>query len=781
MSENTPEKERNVQKEKIYTYAIRGVWIAFVAFLIIFPLYIYSVSINLFGLFGEMPDPSAIENPENDLSSELYSADGVLMGKYYLHENRSPAAYEELSPNLVNALIATEDIRFTEHSGIDLKSMLRVFFGVITFNPQGGGSTLSQQTAKNLFNTRRSDDDISDGHLLGISYVSDILIQKTKEWILAIRLERLYTKKEIIAMYLNTAEFGSNSFGIKVAAKTFFNKFPHDLNVEEAATLVGLLKAITYYNPHRNPENSQRRRNVVINQMLKNDFVSRNEYDSLTALPIALEYKVESHNEGPATYFRSFIQRFLLKWSDEHGYDLYEDGLRIYTTIDSRMQEHAEFAMATHMKYLQKVFDEHWKGHGDPWRDEKGRVLLNFIPNLAKRSTRYRSLERKYGKDSDSIDIVMNTPVEMKVFSWEGEVDTVMSPIDSIKYDQHFLHSGFMSMNPHNGHIKAWVGGINHEYFKYDHVMQGKRQPGSTFKPFVYAAAIDNGYSPCFEVLDAPISYPVIANGEETVYQPQNYEGRFSGKRMTIRRAMASSTNSITVFMMDKIGPATVVDYAHRLGIESPLDPVLALSLGGGGDVSVYEIVGAYSAFANQGTWTEPIFLSRIEDKNGNILQEFTPETREALSEETAYLMLHMLRGTVEEDVGTARGLPLELKENNEIGAKTGTTSNFSDGWFMGVTKDLVSGVWVGGDNRSIHFRTGEMGQGARLALPIWREYMKQVYADERLDIEKGPFQKPRRPLSVEIDCDIYGDGNIEEADSLLTEQPEKISEDDIF
>ena len=778
MSENTSEI---AQKTKIYTYLVKGIWIAFAAFLVLFPAYIYSVSTDLFGLFGGMPSLRAIENPESELSSELYSADGVLMGKYY-RENRSNVTYEELSPNLVNALLATEDIRFTQHSGIDLKSMLRVAFGIVTFNTKGGGSTLSQQTAKNLFKTRRSDSEISGGHLLGISYVSDILIQKTKEWILAIRLERLYTKKEIIALYLNTAEFGSNSYGVKVAAKTFFNKHPHDLTIEESAILVGLLKAVTYYNPHSNPENSRRRRNVVINQMYKNDFVSQHEYDSLTSLPIALEYKVDSHNEGPATYFRMAIRSFLLNWADEHGYDLFEDGLRIYTTLDSRMQEHAEFAVTSHMKYLQKVFDEHWKGRGEPWRDEKGRVLLNFIPNLAKRSDRYRSLERKYGKEADSIDIIMNTPVPMKVFSWEGEIDTVMSPIDSIKYNQHFLHTGFMSMDPHNGHIKAWVGGINHEYFQYDHVMHGKRQPGSTFKPFVYAAAIDNGYSPCFEVVDAPISYPVIMNGQEAVYQPQNAEGKFSGERMTIRRAMASSTNSITVFMMDKIGPATVVDYARRLGINSHLDPVLALALGGGGDVSVYEMVGAYSAFANQGTWTEPIFITRIEDKNGNILQEFTPETREALSEETAYIMLHMLKGAVEEDVGTARGLPYELKENNEIGAKTGTTSNFSDGWFMGVTKDLVSGAWVGGDNRSIHFRTIEMGQGARMAMPIWREYMKLVYADERLEIEKGPFEKPRRRLSVELDCNMYGEGRFDEADSLLTEQPvERISEDDIF
>jgi len=789
MSETTSKQQgQGNGREKLFKWIVRGVWIAFFAFLIGFPLYIYTVSEDFLGLYGGLPSLEALENPESDLSSELYSSDNILLGKYY-RENRSPVTYEELSPNLVNALIATEDIRFSEHSGIDLIGLTRVGWGVIKYtltfgasDLEGGGSTLSQQTAKNLYKTRTGE---MEGPLMKIPGLR-MLIIKTKEWLVAVKLEKYYTKKEILAMYLNTAEFSSNSFGIKVAAKTFFNKHPHDLTVEESATIVGMLKAATYYNPARNPENSTRRRNVVMNQMRKNGFLEDSEYDSLTALPMALDYKVESHNEGLATYFRSVVQNWLLRWSREHGYDLYEDGLRIYTTIDSRMQEHAEKAVEKHMKYQQALFKKHWEGRGEPWRDEDGKVLKGFIPMLAKRTERYRSLEKKYGRGHDSIDVVMNTPVDMTVFSWNSEnleIDTTMSPIDSIKYMQHFLHAGFMSMDPHNGHIKAWVGGINHKHFKYDHVMQGKRQPGSTFKPFVYAAAIDNGYSPCYEVVDAPVTFSVYTDGEEDTWTPKNAEGTYSGERMTIRQAMAQSKNSITAFVMKRIGPETVVEYAQRLGINGNIEAVPSLALGGGGDVSVYEMVGAYSAFVNHGTWTEPVFITRIEDKDGNTIYENPVNTREALSEETAYLMLYMLRGATEEEGGTGRGIPREIREGNEVGAKTGTTSNYSDGWFMGVTKNLVSGVWVGGDNRSVHFSTLALGQGARMAMPIWTEYMKNVYADERLDIKKGAFERPAGGLSIEIDCNKYESDILgEEPDSLMVDEPvEQLDEESIF
>jgi penicillin-binding protein 1A len=787
MSTENKQHQAGEGRSRLYTWIVRGLWAAFGAFIIIFPLYVLSVSNDFLGLYGGLPSLEALENPESDLSSELYAADNVLLGKYY-RENRSPVAYEELSPNLVNALIATEDIRFSEHSGIDLIGLTRVAWGVfkyvVTFGNsdlEGGGSTISQQTAKNLYKTRSGK---NEGLLMKIPGLR-MLIIKTKEWIVAVQLEKYYTKKEILAMYLNTAEFSSNSYGIKVAAKTFFNKHPSDLTVEESATIVGMLKASTYYNPARNPENSRRRRNVVIGQMRKYGSLTEDEYDSLTKLPIELDFKVDSHTEGPATYFRSVIRGWLLEWADEHGYDLFEDGLRIYTTIDSRMQEHAEAAVKSHMKYQQALFFDHWKNRGAPWRDEEGDVLENFIPMLAKRSDRYRSLERRYGKGHDSIDIVMNTPVKMKVFSWENEdyeKDTLLSPIDSIKYMQHFLHAGFMSMDPHNGHVKAWVGGINYKYFKYDHVMQGKRQPGSTFKPFVYAAAIDNGYSPCYEVVDAPVTFNVISDGEESTWTPKNAEGEYSGNQMTIRQAMARSKNSITAFIMKRLGPSTVVDYAQRLGINSNIEAVPSLALGGGGDVSVYEMVGAYSTFANHGTWTEPVFITRIEDKDGNTVYEHPVNTREALSEETAYLMLYMLRGATEEDGGTGRGIPRELRENNEIGAKTGTTSNYSDGWFMGVTKDLVSGAWVGGDNRSVHFSTLALGQGARMAMPIWVEYMKRIYEDDRLDYEKGSFERPATGINIEMDCGKYSPELYEESDSLMVEQEvEEIDEESIF
>lgn len=784
-----PEQEAQKQtkdRSKLFTIIARGLWIVFIAFFILFPLYIFTVRTDFLGLYGGLPSLKALENPKNDLSSELYSADNVLLGKYY-RENRSPVTYEDLSPNLVNALIATEDIRFTEHSGIDFQSMSRVAWGVIKYiltfgmsDLEGGGSTLSQQTAKNLYSIRTGE---HEGPLMKIPGLR-MLIIKTKEWIVAVQLEKFYTKKEILAMYLNTSEFSSNSYGIKVAASTFFNKPTYDLTVEESATLVGMLKAPTFYNPARNPERSKPRRDVVMHQMRRYGFLSPQEYDSLTALPIVLDYKVDSHTEGAATYFRSVIRGWLLRWADEHGYDLFEDGLKIYTTIDSRMQEHAEEAVRTHMKDLQSKFDQEW-GSEEPWRDEEGNVIEGFIDMLAKKTKRYRALEEKYGKGDDSINIVMNTPVPMEVFTWdneEREKDTVLSPIDSIKYTQRFLHSGFMSMDPHNGYIKAWVGGINYKHFKYDHVKQGRRQPGSTFKPFVYTAAIDNGYSPCYEVTDAPVTFTVYTDGEEATYTPKNTNGEYSGERMTLRRALAKSMNSVTAFIMKRIGPATVVDYAKRMGITSPIEAVPALALGGGGDVSVYEMVGAYSTFVNHGTWTEPVFITRIEDKDGNTVYEHPTNTREALNEETAYLMLYMLRGATEEEDGTGAGIPRELKEGNEIGAKTGTTQNYSDGWFMGVTEDLVSGAWVGGDNRSIHFKTIRWGQGARMAMPIWVEYMKRVYNDNRLDYERKPFSRPATSLSVEIDCGKYPTEETEETDSLMIQEDTlDISEDDIF
>lgn len=767
---------------KLPSKIVKGIWILFAAGLLFIPLFIFSVSINLFNLYGEQPSLRSLENPDEELSSELYSADNVLLGKYF-RENRSAVSYEELSPNLINALIAVEDYRFEEHSGIDFRGLTRaIVFYLLPGGYAGGGSTLSQQLAKNLFETRS---ERYEGSLHSIPGLGKF-IDKVKEWIVAVKLERSYTKKEILQMYLNTVPYGSNAHGIKVAAQTYFNTTPDSLNLQEAALLAGMVQAPSRHNPVFNYEGALNRRNVVLAQMMKYNMLSRETYDSLKVLPIDLDYKVANHNQGLATYFRSVIGNYLRNWAREHGYDLYEGGLKIYTTIDSRLQEYAEEAVTEHMTTLQNTFMEHWKGR-NPWIDEQGREIKNFLPTVAKRTPRYRNLVSIYGENSDSIDIIMNKPIPMRVFSWQGEIDTLMSPMDSIKYYKHFLQAGFMAMDPHSGQIKAWVGGINHKYFKYDHVMQGKRQPGSTFKPILYAAAIDNGYSPCYEVYDTPVTFE--ASGDQPAYKPMNAEGKYSGQRMTIREGMARSINSIAAFMIKKIGPATVVDYARRLGIESPLEAVPALSLGTS-DVSIYELVGAYGTFVNEGIYTKPYFITRIEDKNGNVLQEFPPRTREALSEETAYLMVHMLKGTTEwygenhEHFGTAVGLARYglLSEDNEIGGKTGTTANYSDGWFIGVTKDLVAGVWVGGDDRSIHFRTLALGQGGRMAMPIYGTFMAKVYNDPNLDITKGPFKRPSRGLSTEIDCDRYKNQYAVEADSLQQQdQKENIRPDDIF
>lgn len=759
-----------MKNSKMYKKLIIALWSIFFLAILGFSIFIYSISINFNGWYGELPGLKSLENPKSDLSSVLYFADNKEMGKYYRY-NRSQVTFDELSPNVVNALIATEDIRYSKHSGIDLYGLGRVFFkSILMFDKSGGGgSTISQQLAKILFRTRS---DLSNGSLNDVP-VLGLIIAKMKEWIVAVKLERSYTKKEIIAMYLNTFEFGSNAFGIKTASQTFFNTTPDQLTIPEAAVLVGLCKNPNLFSPVYEPENAFHRRNVVLNQMRKYGYIDDTAYDSLSAKPIELDYDVENHNDGLATYFRGVILWDLLAWSKQNGYDLYEDGLKIYTTIDSRMQKYAEEAVEEHMKFQQELFDEHWEGKA-PWRDESGRVIKDFVKNEARRTEAYSYWKNQLGDDEDKIFKKLNEPKPMKVFSWEGEIDTTLSTMDSIRYFKQFLHAGFMAMNPNNGHIKAWVGGINHKYFKYDHVKQGRRQPGSTFKPLVYAAAIDNGYSPCYEIQDVPVTFEVP--GDPPTWTPSNSGGKFSGETMTLRQAMARSLNSGTAYVMQKIGPQTVVDYARRLGIESPLSAVPSLCLGTS-DVSIYELIGAYSTFVNEGFYTEPFYIERIEDKNGKVLKQFVPKTGEALSSETAYAMLHMLKGSTEIEGGTALGLDRELREDNEIGAKTGTTQNYSDGWFVGVTKDLAAGVWVGGDERSIHFRNIGLGQGARMAMPIWEKFMKKVYEDESLPISKGEFKKPSN-LSIELDCEDYRMQQNNMTDS--TEQIQKFDVDGI-
>lgn len=732
---------------------IKYLWIAFAAGILGFILFVWMVSINFLGLFGPLPDFKALENPESEEASELYSSDGVLLGTYY-RENRSPVSYQELSPNLVQALIATEDVRFEDHSGIDMIAMIRVFVkSIILQQSAGGGSTLSQQTAKNLFKTRNI---ANQGYLSSVPGLR-MLIVKTKEWIVATQLEKAYTKNEILTLYLNTSEFGSNAYGIKTAASTFFGKDPSELSVQESAVLVGLFKAPTYYSPVFNPDNSFRRRNTVLGQMVKNDAITEAEYDSISKLPIELNYNVSNHNKGLATYFREVIKADLIRWTNENiksdgtSYDLFGDGLKIYATIDSRMQQYAEEAVEEHMRALQERFFNEM-GNRDPWIDSDGRVIPNFIENAVKRTEAYRLLKIRYKDDTDSIEYKLNEKKPMKVFSWDGEIDTLMSTMDSMRYYKKFLQTGFMSMDPHTGHIKAWVGGIDHKYFKFDHVKQSKRQPGSTFKPFVYAAAIENGYSPCYSVIDQPVEVYIPG---QPAWSPSNADGKFTYEKMSIRKAMAKSVNSVTAYMMKKLSPKIVVETARRLGVTSDLEEVPALALGVN-DVSIFEMVGAFGTFVNKGEHTTPFYIDRIEDKNGNVIQQFTPKKRPAMSEEHAYLMTYMLRGGFEESEGTSQGVPWALREGNQLGGKTGTTQNASDGWYIGMSKDLVSGVWTGGDDRAIHFRSWISGQGGQTARPIWVKYMEKVYADQSLGYTKGPFPRPERPLSIEIDCDVY-------------------------
>ncbi|MEQ8363128.1 MAG: transglycosylase domain-containing protein [Cyclobacteriaceae bacterium] len=736
-------------KSKWFGTVTKWAWIALVAILLGLPIYVFTVSINLFGLYGEMPSIKEVENPENDLSSEIISADGVSLGRYFRY-NRSQVLYEELSEDLINTLIISEDHRFYNHSGLDFPAYLRVFFGIITFNHQGGGSTITQQLAKNLY-TMNPDHSL-DGKLSRLGSVPRRIIQKTKEWIISVNLEKNFTKHEIIAMYLNTVTFSSNTFGIKVAAETYFNKQPDSLNLQESAVLVGMLQAATLYNPQRNPENSLRKRNEVLYKVYKHGYkiTTREQYDSLAALPLDLSYSVQNQNEGLATYFRTVMSNYLMGFCKERGIDLWNSGLRIYTTIDSKLQQYAEEAMEEHMKPLQKQFNEEWKRVGrNPWEDDNGREIRGFLDSRIKRTDSYRALVEKYGENSDSLKIALRIKRPMTVYTADGDRDTLFSFMDSLNHYMRYLQAGMMSMDPTTGHIKAWVGGVNHKYFKYDHVKQGTRQPGSTFKPFVYGLAMESGYSPCHPMKDISPSFKVPGG----VWWPPNSNGkRGSGEEMTIRQAMAQSVNSITAQMMQALGAENVVEFAHRVGINSKLDPVPSLCLGTS-DVSLFEMVGAYSTFVNSGIYTEPFFITRIEDKHGNVIENFVPKTRQAINEQTAYKMIYMLMGGVEERGGTSAGLSKELKEDNEIGGKTGTTNNASDGWYMGLTHDLVTGVWVGGDERSIHFPSWLFGQGGRSARPIWDKFMMKAYNDSESGITKGQFKRPSSGLDITLDC----------------------------
>ncbi|TGE22528.1 penicillin-binding protein [Hymenobacter aquaticus] len=715
----------------------------------IFLLYPILVKSNFLFLFGKSPSLEEMENPKVEQASELYTADGVLIGKYF-RENRSPVPFNQISPVLVKALIATEDIRYYEHSGIDLTALARAVAGG---GRNGGGSTITQQLAKNLYKIRRG-----ERGLLGHIPVVSTLISKTKEWLTAVELEKRYTKEEILRMYINTVEYGSQAFGIKVAAKTFFSTSPDSLKPEEAAMLVGMLNNPTAFNPRFHPEAALRRRNLVLERMGQAGVLPAKAIDSLQQEPIRLQYRVERHIDGPDTYFRGAVSQFVNKWCEANGYDMYRDGLKIYTTIDSRMQQHAEDAVQDRMKKLQQQFDRFWKNRGgNPWVDDTGKEIPGFIETQMKRTDQYKALAARYQGQPARLDSALHAKRPMKVFTWKGDGDTtlVLSPLDSLAYYKHFLHAGMMTMDPFTGHVKAWVGGINFRFFKYDHVKQGRRQAGSTFKPFVYLTALDNGYTPCDRIRDQRVTIKYVENGKDMEWQPDNVTREYTGINMTLRHAMARSVNSVTAQLTEKVGWDNVAKYAHKVGIKSPLLAVPSIGLGSGGDVSVYEMVDAYSTFVNSGFQSEPQFITRIEDRNGNVIKQFDPKQQRAIPSETAWLMLYMLRGGMDEPGGTSQALwEYDLwKKDNQIGGKTGTTSNYSDGWYMGVTKDLVTGVWVGGEDRSIHFYGSQQGEGGRMALPIFGTYMEKLYQDEDLDITMGPFPRPASKITKKYIC----------------------------
>ena len=714
-----------------------------------FAFYIFCVETNFLWLSGSMPSIEELQNPKVAQSSETYSADGQLIGKFYT-ENRTPVDFDSLSPYLTQALIATEDIRFYEHSGVDSRALFGVALGLAKGDGRGGGSTITQQLSKKLFRTRRK----AARGLLGAIPLVRTLIYKTKEWLTSIKLERNFSKEEILTMYFNTVDYGSNTYGIKTAARYFFDKSPFELSMPEAAVLVGLQKAPTTYNPEKNPEKSLARRNTVIGQMAKYGFISQKTADSASRTPLKTRITPERFNDendeyAIYQYFNGAAKDFLEKWGEENGYDAFTDGLKIYTSVDSRMQKHAVAAVGERMKMLQQTFENHWLKQ-NPWRDENGVEIPDFLTNVAKRTDCYKQLAKRFPNTPDSIWVYMNKKDTMMVYDWKTgrEKQVVMSSMDSLNYYKRILRAGLMAMDPYTGQIKAWVGGLNYKFFKYDAVAQGKRQPGSTFKPFVYCAAIDSSafnMAPCDKLKDVPFEKAYEEGGEKKIWKPKNSTGGFSYQELTLRRALARSINSITAQLTEKIGSQSVVRYAHKLGITSPLQAVPSIGLGPF-DVSLYDMVTAYSVFPNNGKHTAPMLVTRIEDANGAVIEEFTPQSVQVISEESAFLMVHMLKGGIEEPGGTSQNMwtfGSLFKQGFEMGGKTGTTSNNSDGWFMGVTKDLVVGGWVGGDDRSIHFRSTNLGEGAKTALPLVGRFLEKVYDDPNCGYRRGAFPKP--------------------------------------
>ncbi len=763
---STKKKKTNTKSSGTSTLTyIKAFWITFASGVLLVGLLFLFAS---WGLYGEMPKFEELENPQNDLATQIISSDGVQIGTFF-KENRTPVSYDDLPQNLVDALVATEDARYYDHSGIDARGTLRAF---VFLGKKGGASTITQQLARQLFVGVRSRN------------IFAAITQKAKEWVIATRLERQYTKKEIITMYLNKYDFLNQAIGINSASRIYFGKKPKDLKVEEAAVLVGMLKNSSLFNPLRRPERVKTRRNVVLNQMEKYEYLTEQERDSLKQLPLTLDYSPEGHSDGTATYFREFVRSWMGNWVkdnpkgvNEDGeteyFDIYRDGLRINVTIDSRMQKYAEEATAEHMANLQKEFDKQEKNNKtSPFRDitkeEKERIIARAIRSSARRKKMLAE-----GKSEKEILASFDKKTEMKIFSWKGEIDTIMTPKDSILHYKKFLRSGLMSMEPQTGHVKAWVGGVNYKHFQYDHVYQGARQVGSTFKPFVYATAIDQlKLSPCDTLPVSQITIPIGSHGViEKDWTPKNTSSDYSGY-MSLKEALAKSVNTISARLMDKIGPEPIARLAKKTGVKSDILEVASIALGSV-DLKLSEMVGAYSTFANQGIYTKPVMITSIEDKNGTSLYQFVPETRDVISREAAYVTVNLMEGVTQSGSGvrlrTGPSTRYSIKNvvtghpyrfDNPIAGKTGTTQNQSDGWFMGMVPNLCTGVWVGGDDRSTHFKDTEFGQGATMALPIWGLYMKKCYADKTLKVSKDAFKQPEN-LTIEVDCKAFKKKNI--------------------
>ncbi|WP_337993119.1 penicillin-binding protein 1A [Sphingobacterium oryzagri] len=685
--------------------------------------------------------------PTLNVSSELYTADSVLIGRYF-QEDRDPVAYDSISKNILQALIATEDVRFYKHHGVDYIGLFSAAVSTIK-GDRRGASTITQQLAKNLYRTRYNQ---SQG-LLGKIPVVRLGVTKFKEWMTAYKLESKYAKNEIVTMYLNTVSFSNNAYGIKSAAIRYFNKHPKDLSATEAAVLVGMLKGTTLYNPIRNPKTSLARRNVVLSQMQKEGYLSQGQYENYSKQPLNLNLNNQEARSNNDSYLRAAVEKWLEKWSEEQDVDIYTAGLKIYTTIDSRMQRLAEEVVADQMKDLQRRLDNTWRNEL-PWRDKSGNVLPNFLEDRARKLPAYAALMEKY-KNETTVFELLNQPKKMKIFTWDGEEEVEMSTMDSLKHYITMLNTGMMAMDPYDGKIKVWVGGINHQYYKFDHVNQAKRQAGSTFKPFVYLTALESGMAPCDTYEDKPVRLDFVnKKGEKEVWEPKNADWSFSHRNMSLRWAMARSLNTITAQITRDVGWDKIVETAHRCGINSHLESVPSVGLGSN-DVSVFEMVNAYATFMNEGKRLTPVLVSKIYNSDGKLLASFETQQKQVVDPQDAWLMTYMLRGTIEEPGGTSQALwEWDLfQQNNQIGGKTGTSSDYVDGWYMGLTKDLVAGVWVGCDEQSVHFKNSQTGEGSKTALPIYARFMEELYKHPELGVTFGEYPKAKVEITKKYNC----------------------------